>query len=60
MIDVGTIMSGTANIASINTLRDNYIHLGQFPTNLTDPSHVEISFQEKLQVMNTEIFKKEE
>jgi hypothetical protein len=53
-------MSGTADIGSINTLRDTYIHLGQFPTNLTDSSHVEVSFQEKLQVMNTEIFKKEE
>jgi len=60
VIDVGTIMSGTADIGSINTLRDTYIHLGQFPTNLTDSSHVEVSFQEKLQVMNTEIFKKEE
>lgn len=59
-IDVGAIMSGGVDITSLNILRDTYIHLGQYPKNLIDSDHVFVSFDDKIALMNTELFKKEE
>lgn len=59
-VDVGTIMSGNANISEYNALRDTYIHLGQYPINLNDSTHVDVWFSDKLAIMNQELFKKEE
>lgn len=59
-IDVGAIMSKKADIGALNELRDTYIHLGQYPHNLDDHESLQASFEEKLAVMNQELFKKEE
>ncbi len=60
IIDVGSIMTGNADINSLNNLRDSYVHLGAYPSNLAIPENVQTSFDEKLSIMNTELFKKEE
>ena len=60
IIDVASIMSGTADIMKQNELRDTYIHLGQQSENLNTPEHIQVSFDEKVAIMNTELFKKEE
>ena len=53
-------MSGTNDIIRQNELRDTYIHLGQYSENLNTPEHTQISFDEKISIMNGELFKKEE
>ena len=60
IIDVGNIMSGSADTVRQNELRDTYIHLGQYAENLNNPEHIQISFDEKITIMNQELFKKEE
>jgi predicted AAA+ superfamily ATPase len=60
IIDVGNIMSGSADIVRQNELRDTYIHLGQYSLNLNNPEHIQISFSDKISIMNEELFKKEE
>ncbi len=59
-IDVGAIMWWSADISSLNTLRDTYIHLGAFPTNIDNSDNILIAFDNKLSIMNQELFKKEE
>jgi hypothetical protein len=59
-IDIASIMSGSADISIYNTLRDTYLHLGQFPDNLTHPDHITETFEHKISIINTELFKKEE
>ncbi len=60
VIDVSAIMSGSADIVKYNELRDTYIHLGQYSINLDTPEHIQVSFDEKVAMMNHELFKKEE
>ncbi len=60
IVDVGSIMSGAVDISSFNTIRDTYIHLGGYPLNLNIPDNVLVNFEEKLTIMNQELFKKEE
>ncbi|MBC7503452.1 ATP-binding protein [Candidatus Gracilibacteria bacterium] len=60
IVDVGSIMGGIADIAKQNELRDTYIHLGQYAENLNNPEHIQISFTDKVSIMNLELFKKEE
>lgn len=60
IVDVAGIMSGTADIVKQNELRDTYIHLGQYAENLNNPEHIQISFYDKITIMNQELFKKEE
>ena len=60
IIDVGNIMSGNSDISRQNELRDTYIHLGQYADNLNNPEHIQITFSDKLALMNWELFKKEE
>lgn len=59
-IDVASIMSGSADISSYNTLRDTYLHLGQYADSLTHPDHITQTFENKIAIINTELFKKEE
>lgn len=59
-IKIDDIMSGTNDIIRQNELRDTYIHLGQYSENLNTPEHTQISFDEKISIMNGELFKKEE
>jgi hypothetical protein len=59
-IDVGAIMSWSADTLGLNHLRDSYIHLGAYPKNLDNESNIQVSFDEKLSIMNQELFKKEE
>jgi hypothetical protein len=59
-VDVGSIMSGSADISGYNTLRDTYLHLGQYPDNLIHPDHITDTFDSKISIINTELFKKEE
>ncbi len=60
VIDVGAIMRWAANIDELNKIRDTYIHLGAYPTNLDNSENVQIAFDNKLSIMNQELFKKEE
>lgn len=60
IVDVGNIMSGNSDISRQNELRDTYIHLGQYADNLNDPEHIQITFSDKVALMNIELFKKEE
>jgi hypothetical protein len=60
IVDVGNIMSGSADINKQNELRNTYIHLGQYADNLNNPEHIQFSFDEKISIMNQELFKKEE
>ena len=53
-------MSGNSDISRQNELRDTYIHLGQYADNLNDPEHIQITFSDKVALMNIELFKKEE
>lgn len=59
-INVGELMSGTADIESLNVQKDAYIHLGQFPTNIENPDQIPYVFSEKLSEMAQELFRKEE
>jgi predicted AAA+ superfamily ATPase len=59
-IDIASIMSGTADVSSYNTLRDTYLHLGQYADNLTHPDHIIETFDKKIANINQELFKKEE
>lgn len=53
-------MSGSADVSNYNTLRDTYLHLGQYANNLTHPDNITKAFEKKISIINTELFKKEE
>lgn len=59
-INVGEIMWGVADIDELNEQKDAYIHLGQYPANIVDPTHIQTTFDDKLSEMVQELFKKEE
>lgn len=60
VIDIQSIMSWKESIQELNTFRDSYIHLGQYIPNLNNPENIQESFDNKLSIMNQELFKKEE
>ncbi len=59
-VDVWGIMSGKIDIEIYNKLRETYLHLGAYPVNLDNPEHIQVTFDNKLSIMNQELFKKEE
>lgn len=59
-INVGELVTWAADIDWLNAQRDAYIHLGQYPINLLNPDHIQVSFSEKMSEMVQELFRKEE
>ncbi len=58
-VDVGAILSWTANIDRLNTLRDAYIHVGQYGYNISNPDSIDTLWDDKISIMVSELFEKE-
>ncbi len=58
-VEIGAILGGTADIAELNSLRDDYIHLGQYGKNISDPENLEEIWNDKISIMVEELFEKE-
>lgn len=58
-VEIGGILSGTADIWELNSLRDDYIHLGQYGKNISDPENLEDIWNANIAVMEQELFEKE-
>jgi predicted AAA+ superfamily ATPase len=58
-VEIGVILSGTADIGELNSLRDDYIHLGQYGKNISDPENLEDIWNDKISIMVEELFEKE-
>lgn len=59
-IDITSIFAGTTDIHEINRLRDSYIHVGQYVSNIVDPESMEALWNEKIAIMDWELFEKEQ
>ncbi len=58
-VEIGAILSGTADIWELNSLRDDYIHLGQYGKNISDPENLEDIWSANIAIMEQELFEKE-
>jgi predicted AAA+ superfamily ATPase len=58
-VDIGAILSGTASIEKLNTLRDEYIHVGQHGHNIMNPEDIDALWDDKISIMVRELFEKE-
>jgi predicted AAA+ superfamily ATPase len=58
-VEIGAILGGTADIWELNSLRDDYIHLGQYGKNISDPENLEDIWNAKIAIMVQELFEKE-
>lgn len=47
------------NVGKLNTLRDEYIHLGQYGHNISNPDSMNAFWNDKLSIMEQELFEKE-
>ena len=59
-IDIGKIVQKEIDINFLNTLRDTYIHTGQYGWNIENPENIDLFFESKLAEMNQELFEKEQ
>ncbi len=59
-IDIGKIVQKVIDINFLNTLRDTYIHTGQYGWNIENPENIDIFFENKIAEMNQELFEKEQ
>ena len=58
-VEIGEILSGSADITWLNQLRDEYIHLGQYGKNISDPENLEDTWNHNISIMVQELFEKE-
>lgn len=58
-IEIWAVLAWTANIAKLNTLRDEYIHLWQYGYNITHPEDIDLLWEDKLSIINQELFERE-
>lgn len=58
-INISQILSGWMNVGKLNTLRDEYIHLGQYGHNISNPDSMNAFWNDKLSIMEQELFEKE-
>lgn len=58
-LDIASIMSGSTDLNELNSLRDMYVRAGSLPANIENPDDIISRFDEKLAIMNQQLFKKE-
>ncbi len=58
-IQIQEIMESQTEIESINTLRDEYIHLGQWQENIENPEAITENFMNIFEIATQELFTKE-
>jgi hypothetical protein len=58
-IEIWAVLSWTANITKLNTLRDEYIHTWQYGYNIINPENIDFLWEDKLSIINKELFEKE-
>lgn len=58
-IDISSILWWKTNISTLNILRDEYIHLGQFCENIINPENIDPFWNNILTIMVQKMFEKE-
>ena len=58
-IDIWQIMSGNIQVDELNTLKDEYIKTGWYPSHIAHDHHIFGDFDKKRSIMKQELFEKE-